>query len=315
VPELSRAATARLRGSLANARFTTAAGPEAVADFLAVADDRVRARTGREPTPNQLDKAVRFIASERPVIFHVADKTIESTLAEFAQRTTPPARPEIVVGLLYEGARTGVFTFDPTDGSFTVATSITDAVDQASNFSDWADEIEASRSRPAGRRLIEMHPTRAGAVSVIIPDNPTPPVDVPLVLLDLGFGEASLDKVTAISEELFRQGLAPVRSLNEVYPAVFSWSYHVTPNPDPAKNRIVINAGGQPGPVVYDGILLTNPKWLRIEKKVGAIVLAIGNFSFLDHDPYGPGFVEHRVQRVTNATLAAGRVMGATVRR
>lgn len=309
--DLGRTAKARLRESLAQATFETDAGPEATANFLGIADRRVRARTGREPTSNQLDTAIASLATESTLVMHVGDKTLRSTVAEYAQRTEPPARPEIVFGLLYDGVRTGVYTFNVADSSFSVVSSITDALAEATDFTAWGQEL----GKTAGGRLIEVHPTRAGAVSVVIPDNPTPPANVPLVLVDVGFGTADPGRVSQIAEVLFTHGLAPVGSLNQVYPAVFDWSYQLTTSADPAKNRIHISAGGDPGRTVYDGILLTNSEWLRIEESLRAIVVAIGNFSFLDHDPYAPGFAESRLREVTNATLALGQVLGATIRR
>ncbi len=117
---LSRAARERRRESIERSTFKSDSGIKALTDFLARADGRARTRAGREPSRDELDESVRFMAVEREVLFNVGGKVTRWTLAEYAANVSPNGRPEIVFALLMDGIATGTWSLDRDTGVFTL---------------------------------------------------------------------------------------------------------------------------------------------------------------------------------------------------
>lgn len=75
-------------------------------------------------------------------------------------------------------------------------------------------------------RVIDYSPTRAIAIGVTLDGFNNGPRVMPMIAADLGLAAAS--RVEDAAAELFRLGLATVRSYdNEVYPANYDWTYRI----------------------------------------------------------------------------------------
>lgn len=128
---LSKVARGRLEESLRDVEFETKHGRAAAEEFLAIADQRVRKQSGRDPTRQALDDEVRGLAVERSLVFR--DPPSQETVAERAQAMTRrlgrEVRPEIAFALIYDSIKTGVLVLND-DGTFSVAKPISDIVER-----------------------------------------------------------------------------------------------------------------------------------------------------------------------------------------
>lgn len=160
--------------------------------------------------------------------------------------------------------------------------------------------------------LIQVHPTRGGAVGALV-DHDSGPADV-LLLIDLGYSADDHEVGRQQLSKLPQQGFKSVSGLEEVYPPVYSWSYRADLGSAPRDTQITVLAEIKRS-LVYSGIFISSPAWFRREASSRSAAVAIGNFCFIDNDPFAPGFFEGRMQVLVAAAMAKGQVMGASIGR
>jgi len=139
------------------------------------------------------------------------------------------------------------------------------------------------------------------------------PADV-LLLVDLGYGAGDHDTAAQQLTKLLSHGFSLISGLDEVLSPVYDWSYQATLGAKPEDSRIALMADHERG-VAYNGVFLTSSEWFSEEAESQSAAVFIGNFLFLDADPFKPGFIDGRFQILTEAAMATGQVVGAAVGR
>ena len=166
---------------------------------------------------------------------------------------------------------------------------------------------EAAQSAPA--RPVDVDRSRCGGLGIVLRGYRQGPRQVPYLVVDLGLPEDP--RAGNALADLFRRGLAPVRSYEMTYPAVFDWTYRYHHEARGERWRVSLLHRGQP---VLSVPLRATTQWAALERRLGVAVLAVGNVDFanVSNSLHGaPG--DHLVAQL-DTRLAAGHLLGATVR-
>lgn len=158
---------------------------------------------------------------------------------------------------------------------------------------------------------VELHPTRAGALTAIV--GGTGGLDQPMVMLDFGFGAENPEKVRHAIQTLSRLGLRTVAGFEEPFYPNEQWFYRLTIGKTEVDHQIRITATKRPQYVVYDGILVTKAHWHHLESQTKSVLLIAGNFSMIQKGMYKPGF-DDRAESVVQNLMSSGGVVGAAIR-
>lgn len=163
-------------------------------------------------------------------------------------------------------------------------------------------------AQPAPDRPVDVDPARCGGLGIVLRGYRQGPQQVPYLVVDLGLAEDP--RAGDALAGLFRRGLAPVRSFEMTYPAVYDWTYRYHDEARGERWRVSLLHHGQP---VLTVPLRATTEWAALERRLGLAVVAVGNVDFADvsnslHD--APG--DHLLAQL-DTRLAAGHVLGATV--
>lgn len=135
------------------------------------------------------------------------------------------------------------------------------------------------------------------------------PRRVPYLVVDLGLRDQ--DRANDALADLFRRGLAPVRSYDDqVYPANLDWTYDYRYDPGLRQWQATLSHHGSPAITVA---MRCSAQWADLERQFSLAVVAVGNANFADvaTPESHPG---ERLVPQLDGSLAAGQLLGATLR-
>lgn len=155
-----------------------------------------------------------------------------------------------------------------------------------------------------------LRPDRRRALGVVLEGFRSEPREVPVLAVDL-----APENDTAAADfqvDLFRMGLAPVRSLEgEIYPALRSWS--IRHGSDLAGRFRWVS-------LVYDGApfaastLSATEQWTELVDALGLVVLAVGDFGLAEVERLPDAMRQDAYADRLSVRTREGRALGATVR-
>ena len=166
---------------------------------------------------------------------------------------------------------------------------------------------ETTNQRPAPP--VDSAPRRRRGLAIVLQRFERGPRRVPYLVVDLGLRD--VDRAADALGDLFRRGLAPVRSDDdEGYPANVDWTYDYHFDPGPQQWRVSLFHHGWPAITVA---MRCSPQWAGLERQFSLAVVAVGNASFADVDALESHPGERLVPQL-DARLTAGQLLGATLR-
>lgn len=203
------------------------------------------------------------------------------------------------------------------DGNLTLNRQNDDVVRVTEKTDIDAWEVETGTNR--GWR-IKAHPSRDGAVATIVSYHfsNAPSLDVPVVALDLGFGDEDVEKAEETCSALAASGFFGVTTgLEGAYPLPNpDWSYRLIRSTDPTEGRIQVIRLSPPSTaqIAFDETILTDSTWYAAEELQKGIVLYVGNFAFIHHG-IAQAPPDQKNILVAERLITSGVVVGATLSR